>query len=230
MSHFHHFYTQDQFAAAVRRNDFEQIERLLAHHTDVIVCRKAAEEAAETNAVDCLQLLLPHCGDYTFDAAITTAAARFQPSVVQTLVSYYPPDTVDTMRLESAYEKKICEESVRILLPYFTTSQRFTFFINVSAPMSEVFVRELIVGLDPLFNDSAMLAWGALHNDARVDVMYPISDPTQALLKLERFKTRNSSDMKNKIDTAIERIEALMQRAVLHAQVDSPHTSTKSKM
>ena len=230
MSHFHHFHTQDQFVDAVRHNDFEKIERLLAHHTDVIVCRKAAEEAAEKNAVDCLQLLLPHCGDYTFDAAITTAAARFQPSVVQTLVSYYPPDTVDAMRLESAYGEKICEASVRILLPYFTPSQRLTFFINVSAPMSEVFVRELIVGLDPLFNDSAMLAWGALYNDSRVDVMYPISDPVKALLKLERFKTHNPSGMQNNIEKAMERIEALMQRDVLQAQVHGPHTSTKSKI
>lgn len=232
MTHFHHYYTQDEFLSAVRLDDTERLERLLSQHTDVVVCRRAAEQAAGFGHAACLQLLLPHCGHYNFDVAITTAATKFQPLVVEELVKRYPPDMVDTIRLENAYQKRLCEESVWVLLPYFSLAQKFSFMINVAAPMSTSFVSDFIAGMDPLFGDSVMLSWGAIYNDARFDVLYPISDPEKAIGKLNKIASHNHTGAINvfKLKNAIERLEARMQREVLTACVPPSTAVSKSKM
>lgn len=230
MSHFHHFYTQDQFLDAVKTNDFEKVEKLLAQHTDVIVCRQAAEDAIERGHVDCLKLLLPHCGTYTFDQQITSAVVRMQPEVVQTLVAHYPPNMVDTIRIQSAFEKYICEDCLNALLPYMSLPERFSLMLNVTAPMSENFVRACIDGIDPMRGNSVMLAWGAVYNDARFDVLYPVSDPAQAITILNKVKAVNGSKAtKYNIAEAVERIEARMQREVLEKKVGA-HACDKSRM
>lgn len=220
MGDFHHFYTQDQFLDAVKTNDFEKIERLLKQHTDVIVCRRAAEEAAERGAVECLALLLPHCGNYTFDEHITAAVARRQPEVVRALVAHYPPDTLDTALIEHAFQKHICEDSLHAVLPYLSAPQRFSLMLKVAAPMSKRLVRACIEGIEPLRGNSVMLAWGAVYNDARFDVLYPISDPTQAIVMLNKIQGVLGSGVKHDVPHAIERIEARMQREILEEQVD----------
>ncbi len=225
MSHFHHFYTKDQFLDAVKKNDFEQIERLLSQSNDVVVCRQSAEEAAERGAVECLKLLLPHCGNYTFDEIITSAVARRQPDVVRALVAHYPPDMLDTVRIENAFDKYICEDSLSAVLPYLSAPQRFSLLLNVAAPMSETLVRACVEGIDPLRGNSVMLAWGAVYNDARFDVLYPVSDPTQALVMLNKIKQVLGSGKKHDIADAVARIEALMQRNILDEEVGSGKTA-----
>lgn len=219
MSHFHLYYTQDQFLNAVKDNDFQKIERLLEKHTDVIVCRRAAEEAAEYGAVECLTLLLPHCGNFTFDECITSAVVRMQPEVVRALVAHYPPDTLDTTLIEHAFKKHICEESLSLVLPYLSGPQRFSLILNIAAPMSEGLVRACIDGIDPLRGNSVMLAWGAVYNDARFDVLYPVSDPTQALVMLIKIRSVLGSGVKHDVAQAAQRIEARMQREILEEQV-----------
>lgn len=220
MSHFHLYYNQDQFLNAVKDNDFQKIERLLEQHTDVIVCRRAAEEAVECGAVECLNLLLPHCGTCTFDQQITLAVVRMQPVVVQTLIAHYPPSMVDTIRIENAFQKYICEDCLNALLPYMSLPERFSLILNVTAPMSENFVRACIDGIDPMRGNSVMLAWGAVYNDARFDVLYPISDPTQAITILNKVKAvKGLKATKYNIAEAVERIEARMLRTVLEEQV-----------
>lgn len=219
MSHFHHFHTKDKFLDAVKTNDFKKIERLLEQHTDVIVCRQAAEDAIERGHVDCLKLLLPHCGAYTFDEQITSAVARRQPEVVQALVAHYPPDMLDTVIIENTFQKHICEDSLNAVLPYLSAPQRFSLILKVAAPMSENFVRACIDGIDPMKGNSVMLAWGAVYNDARFDVLYPLSDPTQALVMLIKIRSVLGSGVKYDITEAAERIEARMQREVLEKQV-----------
>jgi len=221
MSHFHHFYTKDQFLDAVKTNDFKKIERLLEQHTDVIVCRQAAEDAIERGHVDCLKLLLPHCGNYTFDEHITSAVARRQPEVVQALVAHYPPDMLDTIIIENAFQKHICEDSLNAVLPYLSSPQRFSLILKVAAPMSESLVHACIDGIDPMRGNSVMLAWGAVYNDARFDVLYPLSDPTQALVMLIKIRSVLGSGVKYDITEASERIEARMQREVLEKQVET---------
>jgi len=219
MSHFHHFYTKDQFLDAVKTNDFKKLEKLLAQYTDVVVCRQAAEDAIERGYVDCLQLLLPHCGAYTFDEQIVSAVARMQPEVVRALVEHYPPDTLDTILIEHAFEKHICEDSLSAVLPYLSAPQRFSLILKVAAPMSEGLVRACIDGIDPMRGNSVMLAWGAVYNDARFDVLYPVSDPTEALVMLIKIRNVLGSDVKYDITEAAERIEARMQREILEKQV-----------
>lgn len=219
MSHFHLYYNQDQFINAVKDNDFQKIERLLEQHTDVIVCRRAAEEAVERGAVECLTLLLPHCGNFTFDECITSAVVRMQPEVVRALVAHYPPSTLDVNRIEQAFDKQICEESLSLVLPYMSAPERFSLILNIAAPMSEGLVRACIDGIDPLHGNSVMLAWGAVYNDARFDVLYPISDPTQALVMLINIRSALGAGAKHDVAQAAQRIEARMQRTVLEEHV-----------
>lgn len=220
LQHFYsQFYSQDQFLTAVKHNDFKTIERLLAKHSDVIVCRQAAEEAAQHAHVECLKLLLPHCGKWNFDYFITTAAVRGQSEVVEALVSHYPPDMVDVQRLEHAYkEAKVCENSMLLLLPYLSEPEKFSFMLHVGAPMSSSFVKQFVNGMDPLRGGSVMLAWAAIYNDARFDVLYPISDPAQALVKLHQISAvKPISSMQQ----AIERLQARMQKDVLEVHTHS---------
>lgn len=210
---------KNPFLDAVETNDFEKIQQLLVQHSDVIVCRQAAEEAAEQGHVECLELLLPHCGSYTFDEIITSAVARRQPDVVRTLVAHYPPETIDIIRIERAFEKTVCEDSLNAVLPYLSTPQRFSLIVKVSAPMSERLVRACIDGIDPLRGNSVMLAWGAVYNDARFDVLYPICDPTQAVVMLHKIESALGANVKYNIAEAVERIKARMQRDILEEQV-----------
>lgn len=232
MTHFHHYYTQDEFLDAVKKNDYEKIERLLAQHTDVVVCRQAAKEAAEKAHVECLKLLLPHCGMYTFDEHIVSAVIRRQPLVVQALVAHYPPSMIDTIRIENAFQKHICEDCLQAVLPHMSQPERFSLVLKVAASMSERLVRACIDGIDPLRGNSVMLAWGAVYNDARFDVLYPISDPTQAIITLNKIKGVLGANAKYNITDAVERIEARMQREILEEQVGvQPSTAvSKSKM
>lgn len=231
MSHFNLFHVQDQFLEAARRNNFEKIEQLLNTHTDVIVCRRAAEEAAEFNAVECVKLLLPHCGNHNFDYAITTAAVRGDSDLVEALVSRYPPTTVDAMRLQRAYQNTVCERSLLLLRPYLSSGEKFSFLINIEASMSVGFVEQFVEDMDPLFADSLMLTWGALYNDGRFDALYPISDPVKALAKLSKISAVTSEGKTLSTQDAAARIEARMQKDILEQQVGgvSPRAA-KSKI